>query len=64
MESQVPYTAGTAIPTVPTASTSFVDVRSTSTNKLLFRYDPERDLVEWRNGKVIELIDLRKYRQP
>lgn len=37
---------------------SFVDVR-TSTGKLIFRFDPLRNLVEWREGKRTELVDLK-----
>lgn len=58
MESKVPYTAGTAIPTA--ASTSFVDVR-TQRGRLVFRLDAKRLLVEWREGREVELIDLAKY---
>jgi hypothetical protein len=36
----------------------FVDVR-TSAGKLIFRFDPLRKLVEWREGKHTELVDLK-----
>lgn len=36
----------------------FVDVR-TSAGKLIFRFDPLRKLVEWREGKSTELVDLK-----
>lgn len=35
----------------------FVDVR-TRAGKLIFRLDPLRRLVEWREGKHVELVDL------
>lgn len=38
----------------------FVDVR-TRRGKLIFRLDPLRLLVEWRDTRGIELIDLRAY---
>lgn len=37
---------------------SFVDVR-TRRGKLIFRLDPLRLLVEWREAKDTELIDLK-----
>jgi hypothetical protein len=36
----------------------FVDVR-THAGKLIFRFDVERYLIEWREGKNTELIDLK-----
>lgn len=36
----------------------FVDVR-TRAGKLIFRLDPLRKLVEWREGKSTELVDLK-----
>lgn len=38
----------------------FVDIR-TRRGKLLFRFDPGRMLIEWRDTKEIELIDLMPY---
>ncbi len=42
----------------------FVDVRDQHTGKLLFRYDPERELVEVRVRGVTTLIDLSTYKDP
>lgn len=39
------------------AQGGFVDVR-TREGKLIFRLDPLRRLVEWREGKHVELVDL------
>ena len=39
-------------------SLSFVDVREPHTNKLLFRYDPERNLVEVQRRGVKTVVDL------
>jgi len=41
---------------------SFIDIREPHTNRLLFRYDPERDLIEIQVRGVITVIDLSKYR--
>jgi hypothetical protein len=38
----------------------FVEVR-TRRGKLLFRFDPVRMLVDWREGQEGELIDLMPY---
>lgn len=39
---------------------AFVEVREPYTNKLLFRYDPCRDLVEIARRGIITVIDLQK----
>lgn len=39
-------------------SLSFVDVREPHTNKLLFRYDPDRGLVEVQRRGVKTVVDL------
>lgn len=41
----------------------FREIREPLTNKLLFRFDPERDLVEVRRRGVPVIIDLAEYRQ-
>jgi hypothetical protein len=41
----------------------FIDVRDPQTKKLLFRFDPERDLVEIGERGRATLIDLTQYRQ-
>lgn len=41
---------------------SFVDVRDLHTGKMLFRFDPERDLVEIRSRQKVTLVDLTQYR--
>lgn len=38
----------------------FIDVR-TRAGKLIFRLDPLRQLVEWREGKQVELVDISPY---
>ena len=40
----------------------FVDVRHPYTGKLLFRFDPERDLIEIGERGKTTLIDLTPYR--
>lgn len=40
--------------------TTFVEVR-TRRGKLVFRFDPVRMLVDWREGQEGELIDLMPY---
>lgn len=60
-EERVPY--GVLKPTQkrvtvdPQTHSDFVDVR-TRAGKLIFRIDPLRKLVEWREGKQTELVDL------
>lgn len=39
----------------------FVDVREPQTEKLLFRYDPNRDIIEVQRRGVKTLVDLRQY---
>jgi len=41
---------------------SFVDVREPHTNKLLFRFDAERDIIEVQRRGVKTLVDLYPYR--
>lgn len=36
----------------------FVDVRDPHDGALLFRYDPQRRLVEIRKRKIVRLVDL------
>lgn len=40
---------------------SFVDVRHPFTHKLLFRYDPVRQLIEIQERKVRTVIDLQEF---
>lgn len=59
MESKVAYLAGTVLPTID----SFVDVRARGGEGwLMFRYDPTRDLIEWRKGNHIEVVDLKQFK--
>lgn len=39
---------------------NFVEIR-TRKGRLIFRLDPERMLVDWREGRDTELIDLKPY---
>ena len=39
----------------------FVDVREPQTEKLLFRYDPNRDIIEVQRRGIKTLVDLRQY---
>lgn len=59
-EALMPYLLNVAqnSDTVDAHNNSFVDVR-TKAGKLIFRFDPLRRLVEWREGKNIELVDLK-----
>ena len=43
----------------------WVEVREPNTGKLLFRFDPERDLIEVRarSGRVRSVVDLGEYRR-
>ncbi len=38
----------------------FIEVREPLTGKLLFRYDPERGLIEVQRRRVKTLVDLRE----
>jgi hypothetical protein len=42
----------------------FLDVREPHTNRLLFRYDPLRQLVEIQERKVKTVVDLTQYAAP
>jgi hypothetical protein len=39
------------------------DVREPITGKLLFRYDPARDLVQIKHGQLRAIVDLSEYRR-
>jgi hypothetical protein len=41
----------------------FVDVREPQTEKLLFRYDPDRDIIEVQRRGVKTVVDLRQYQE-
>jgi protein tyrosine phosphatase (PTP) superfamily phosphohydrolase (DUF442 family) len=41
----------------------FVDVREPVTDKLLFRYDADRDIIEVQRRGVRTLVDLRQYQE-
>jgi hypothetical protein len=43
---------------------SFVDVREPHTNKLLFRYDPDRAIVEIQRRGEKTVVDLTQYEAP
>jgi hypothetical protein len=40
----------------------FIEIRDPHDGKLLFRFDPDRDLVEVQRKRVKTLIDLSVYR--
>jgi hypothetical protein len=40
------------------------DVRDPRTGKLLFRFDPGRDLIHLKRGRIDVKIPLRRYRSP
>lgn len=40
---------------------TWYEVRQPATNALLFRYDPERQLVEIRARQVTTVVDLTQY---
>jgi len=40
---------------------SYLDVREPESNRLLFRYDPERELIEIKRRRVVTVVDLRQY---
>lgn len=42
----------------------FVEVRNPHTGKLLFKYDPQRELIEIRERGEVTLVDLTQYRPP
>ena len=46
------------------AVSDFVDVREPQTEKLLFRYDPDRDIIEVQRRGVKTVVDLTQYRAP
>jgi hypothetical protein len=41
----------------------FVEVREPQTQKLLFKFDPSRDIIEVQRRGVKTLVDLREYRE-
>lgn len=41
---------------------AFIDVREPHTKKLLFRYDPARDIIEIQQRNVKTLVDLSQYK--
>lgn len=41
-----------------------IDVRELHTGKLLFKYDPERDIIEIERRGHKSVVDLRQYRTP
>lgn len=43
---------------------AFIDVREPHTKKLLFRYDPSREIIEIQERKVKTVVDLRQYQAP
>jgi hypothetical protein len=43
---------------------SYVDVREPHTKRLLFRYDPKRDIVEIQQRNVKTVVDLTQYKAP
>lgn len=40
---------------------SWIEVRSTSTGRLMFRYDPARALIEIKIRDQLELVDLARF---
>lgn len=42
----------------------FVDVREPHTNKLLFRYDPDREIIEIQQRNVKTVVDLTQFKAP
>lgn len=44
--------------------TGFIDVLEPHTAKLLFRFDPIRDIIEVQRRGVKTVVDLAKYRAP
>ena len=43
------------------AAQGFIDVRDPHDGSLLFRYDPQRRLVEIRKRGVVRLVDLARF---
>jgi len=41
----------------------YVDVREPGSGKLLFRFDPKRDIIEIQRRQVRTLVDLSRYRE-
>lgn len=41
----------------------YIEIRQPDTNKLLFRFDPVRDLIEIKVRDIITVIDLAQHRQ-
>lgn len=42
----------------------WIDIREPHTKKLLFRFDPIRDIIEVQQRQVKTVIDLTQYRAP
>jgi hypothetical protein len=43
---------------------AYVDVRQPVTKRLLFRFDPDRDIIEIVERGVKTFVDLNEYRAP
>ncbi len=40
---------------------AWIEVREPRTDKLLFRFDPERDLIEVKRRESVTIVDLTMY---
>jgi hypothetical protein len=46
-----------------TDTSRFVEVREPHTDKLLFKFDPHRDIIEVAQRGIKTVVDLSQYRQ-
>jgi hypothetical protein len=42
----------------------WIDIREPRTRKLLFRYDPQRDIIEIQQRNIKTVVDLRQFKAP
>lgn len=42
---------------------AYLDVRDPFSNKLLFRYDPQRELVEYKKRNLVVVVDLAELKR-
>ena len=41
---------------------TWIEIRDPATHKLLFKFDPERDLVQIKRGRLCTIVALAAYR--
>lgn len=54
--------SGWHVPVAKTGQVMFIDIREPHTEKLLFKYDPARELVEIQRQNIKTVVDLTQYK--